>query len=169
VPDTDFLGTNVRTFGIILLARDRKEEPDEVANCLRVVGHEPGRRIRWWVWTGVVWRLDDEERASFPHFLGCVVWPDRHIEGVRSWLDREGAPPVTRTIRTIVTVNTVFAFIAVTMAQCKNVQAPEHQPSRQRRRFRERCENWGRGAQRAGKISPQDRCRSTTQPGAWSF
>jgi hypothetical protein len=44
VPDTDFLGTNVRTFGIILLARDRKEEPDEVANCLRVVGHEPGRR-----------------------------------------------------------------------------------------------------------------------------
>src|SRR5437764_933026 len=103
IPDTDFLGGGVGTFGIIVLGYDRRDEPDEVARWLRIASHDQDDMVRWWLTMGVVWRFaDDGEISSIPHFMGFAVWPDGHTDGLHSALDREGAEPMSQNMRNIV-------------------------------------------------------------------
>jgi hypothetical protein len=83
-------------------------------------------------------------------------------------LDRDGAPPVSKVMRDLVTVNAFFAFLAVTMAHCKNVGQTEHQPSRQQRRFRERHGGPPLCSWRTIDIFPGEHLSSTTRRGRTS-
>jgi hypothetical protein len=139
LPDAPFLGTDIRTYGVMMVARDRREEPDEVAHWLRVVGHDPDDAIRWVVPMSVVWRFaDNGEIASRQHFRLLAVRPDGSVQGMYRSPEAAGAPPLSETMETIYFFTTAVACLAVTFAHCHNVQTSEHQPSRQQRRFRER-------------------------------
>jgi hypothetical protein len=139
LPDAPFLGIDVRTYGVLLLARDRREEPEEVAHWLRMVGHDPDDAIRWVVPTCVVWRFSDNgEIASRQHFRMLAVRPDGSVEGMYRSTAAKGIPPLSQDLDTAFAFVTIFACLAVTFAHCRNVGTTLHHPTRQQRRFRER-------------------------------